>query len=166
MCTYAFFYIHTYISICMYICINTYMFCTLKSSINCIMKSVILYLAFSFTVFLRFIHVDACNPNTFLLTISNCWINQFSIPVSLNIISGLLSKPLWFSPSGRLFPSSSFWLALSPPSGHNSEKIPRLPYLLSLPHSASGYSFLHITSLTSFTFHFLHLFIVWFLQRW
>lgn len=95
------------------------------------------------------------------------WFTQFSSSVSLNIISWLFSKSLWFSLSGRLFPSS-FWLTLSPPSGHYSEKIPRLPYLKYLPSFyplKKWLFFFHIMLLISFIFHFLHLFIVWFLPE-
>lgn len=125
------------------------MFCALNSSINCIMKNIVLHLALLFfsLCFWGLSMLMHIIPIHFFWRYPIVWINQFSIPVSLNIISGLLSKPLWFSLSGRLFPSSSFWLALSPPSGHNSEKVPRLPYLKHL---------LSMTTLSKWLFFLSH----------
>lgn len=120
---------------------------------------------FKFTVFLKFIMLIHVNPKHFFLLYPIVWINQVSIPV-LILYHGCFPNPCGFQSLEGSFPSS-FWLALSCPSGHNSEKFPRLPYLKYLPPLPNKwlFFFFHITLLTSFvafTFHFFRLFIIWF----
>lgn len=153
----------------MYIHKNTYIFLCLEQLHKLYHEKHNFASSFFYSVcFLRFIHVDTCQSNTFFWPCPLICINQFSIPVSLNKTQWLFSKPFWFS----LFEGFSprfFWLAFfffrSQLRKVFQITLSVLPFLPTPNKWLLSFSCYLWISFISFTFHFLHLLIVWFLQE-